>query len=172
LAPPVSLVDCGFGGGSAVGLRSPSEARDDADSRLRTPPAAKTLGLDGDVLVFCTRDAESSARRPPLERAGARVEALTGGPRLELAAVMARLAAHEINSVWLEAGPTLSGAMLEAGLVDELVLYFAPCLLGDAARGLFSLPAFASLDERIRLVIDDRRPVGDDLRIIARPVQD
>jgi diaminohydroxyphosphoribosylaminopyrimidine deaminase/5-amino-6-(5-phosphoribosylamino)uracil reductase len=60
--------------------------------------------------------------------------------------------------------------MLAAGLVDELVLYLAPSLLGSDARGLFELPSLTSLDDRVRLEIVDLREFGDDLRIIARPV--
>jgi len=142
-----------------------------ADSSLRTPPGARTLGLDGQVVIFCSaQSGRGASRRQALERAGARIEPVAGGAGLDLAAVMSRLAALEVNSVWLEAGPTLAGAMLSGGLVDEVFLYLAPCLLGNAARGLFALPVFDSLDQRIALEIDDLRSVGDDLRIIARPV--
>jgi diaminohydroxyphosphoribosylaminopyrimidine deaminase/5-amino-6-(5-phosphoribosylamino)uracil reductase len=140
------------------------------DSSLRTPPSAATLGLDGEVIVFAGEpEGEGLERRAALERAGAHVEAVPLAPHCDLAAVAARLAELEINSVWLEAGPTLSGAMLAAGLVDELILYFAPCLLGHEARGLFELPAVRHLDARYRLEIEDLRRVGEDLRIIARP---
>lgn len=161
------------------------------DSCLRTPPSARTLGLDGEVIVFCagSNDAALAGRRAALEAAGARVEAVAGanaaavgaaaagtgavgGPGLDLGAVLDRLGERQCNTVWLEAGPTLAGAMLAAGLVDELVLYLAPCLLGDTARGLFALPALERLDERYRLAIDSVATVADDLRIIARPVSD
>src|SRR5690606_13447985 len=102
----------------------------------------------------------------------ARVQVLrvAGGERCDLVDVVERLAALEVNDVWVEAGPVLNGALLSLGLIDELVLYVAPHLLGDTARGLFSLPPLESLDERVRLAIDDVRRIGDDLRIIARPV--
>lgn len=142
------------------------------DSSLRTPPTATTLGLDGEVIIFagtgtCDPAADQVAA---LERAGARIETVAADPRCDLDAVVSRLAALEINDVWLEAGPTLAGAMVAAGLVDELILYLAPSLLGNDARGLFALPPLAGLDERVRLHIDDLRQFGDDLRIIARPV--
>ncbi|HSH30253.1 MAG TPA: dihydrofolate reductase family protein, partial [Thiohalobacter sp.] len=68
----------------------------------------------------------------------------------------------------LEAGPTLAGAMLQAGLVDELVIYMAPQLLGDAARGLFHLPGLDTMADCVGLTIEDIRAVGPDWRIRAR----
>ena len=70
----------------------------------------------------------------------------------------------------LECGPTLAGAFMAAGLVDELVLYLAPHLMGDAARGLLSLPGLEKMQDRIELEWMDVRQVGTDLRITARPV--
>jgi diaminohydroxyphosphoribosylaminopyrimidine deaminase/5-amino-6-(5-phosphoribosylamino)uracil reductase len=172
------------------GLRVLQPLRVILDSTMRTPPTARTFGLDGKVVLFAaaSSDGAQAARRAALEAAGARIEtvaresigaAAAGAARagaavagLDLAAVVGRLGALECNTVWLEAGPTLAGAMLAAGLVDELVLYLAPCLLGDSARGLFALPALASLEDRYRLTIDAIDPVGDDLRIIARPERD
>jgi diaminohydroxyphosphoribosylaminopyrimidine deaminase/5-amino-6-(5-phosphoribosylamino)uracil reductase len=78
------------------------------------------------------------------------------------------LAQHRINEVQVEAGATLSGALLAAGLVDELLLYQAPTLLGDAARPLLHL-GLASLAEQHRLRVVDRRQVGADLRLLLRP---
>jgi diaminohydroxyphosphoribosylaminopyrimidine deaminase/5-amino-6-(5-phosphoribosylamino)uracil reductase len=145
------------------------------DSALRTPPEAKTLGLEGEVLIFTgvaadAADRSAADRFRALERAGARVETVPADSRCSLAAVLTRLSELEINGVWLEAGPTLAGAMLAAGLIDELVLYFAPSLLGNEARGMFSLPSMTTLDDKIELKIDDLRKVGDDLRVLARPV--
>jgi diaminohydroxyphosphoribosylaminopyrimidine deaminase / 5-amino-6-(5-phosphoribosylamino)uracil reductase len=141
------------------------------DSRLRMPATAKTLVQEGEVIVFTGQTAaEGGAHYWALSAAGARIETVAADPRVDLGAVVERLAALEINTVWLEAGPTLSGAMLAAGLVDELVLYFAPCLLGDDAMGLFSLPPIAHLAAAPRLSIDDLSRVGDDFRVIASPV--
>ena len=142
------------------------------DSRLRTPPGASTLLQEGEVIVFTgvtVNDAGASERYRALEGAGARIETVPGDPRCDLAVIVERLTALQINTVWLEAGPVLAGAMLAAGLVDELVLYVAPCLLGDTARGLLSLPPVARLAEARRLAIDDLRSVGNDIRIVARP---
>ena len=82
---------------------------------------------------------------------------------------MSALAERGINEVHTECGPTLAGALLESGLVDEVVVYLAPALLGDAARGMFTLPAVAAMSDRIRLEFSDVTQVGADLRIDAVP---
>jgi diaminohydroxyphosphoribosylaminopyrimidine deaminase/5-amino-6-(5-phosphoribosylamino)uracil reductase len=89
--------------------------------------------------------------------------------RLDLRAVLAALAQHRICEVQVEAGPTLSGALMAAGLVDELLLYMAPTLLGDGARPLLSQLNIAALAEQQRLRVVDERKVGADLRLLLRP---
>lgn len=91
----------------------------------------------------------------------------TGG--CTLAAAIAELANFEVNEVLVESGPRFAGALLQAQLVDELVIYAAPMLLGDAARPLAVLPGLARLAERVRLQYKDVRMVGNDLRIVATP---
>ena len=81
--------------------------------------------------------------------------------------MLQHLGSLQINEVHLEAGATLCGAMLQAGLVDELVIYMAPHLMGEAARGLFALPGLEQMSERVKLSISDVRAVGDDWRITA-----
>jgi len=147
-----------------LGIKQPLRAI--LDSRLRTPPTARTLSLQGEVLIFTTRVADEAQR--VLERAGARVERVAGGEHCDLGQVLHRLAALEVNDVWVEAGARLAGAFLLAGLVDELILYMAPRLLGDGARGMFAVPALASLADAWRLAFDEIRMVGDDVRIVAR----
>ncbi len=137
------------------------------DSKLSTPTTAKTLKLPGDVVIF-TAKADGDAQRA-LVAAGARIEKVDAQPRCDLTQVLQRLAELEINDVWLEAGPTLTGALLERGLIDELVMYIAPQILGDTARGMFTITTLSQLDERIELSIDDVRMVGTDLRVSARP---
>lgn len=136
------------------------------DSKLRTPPTAKTLGLEGSVLIFASQDAGPGDR---LLATGATIERVAASPRCDLGALLKRLAELQINEVWVEAGATLNGALLEQGLVDELVCYFAPQLLGDSARGMFCWSALTRLEDRIELEIADLRSVGRDLRIVARP---
>jgi diaminohydroxyphosphoribosylaminopyrimidine deaminase/5-amino-6-(5-phosphoribosylamino)uracil reductase len=136
------------------------------DSRLRTPVKARLLGLPGDTLILTGKQPATGDKA-----FGARVE-VTGLPladgRMDLAAVLQHLGDREINEVHLEAGATLSGALLAAGLVDELVIYLAPHLMGDAARGLFALPGLERMADRIELEISDIRAVGKDWRITAR----
>jgi diaminohydroxyphosphoribosylaminopyrimidine deaminase/5-amino-6-(5-phosphoribosylamino)uracil reductase len=89
--------------------------------------------------------------------------------RIDLRAMAAALGARDINELHVEAGAKLNGAMLAAGIVDEILLYVAPCLLGDPARGMFALPApLQGLDERVSLKVRSIDAVGGDWRIVAR----
>ena len=89
-----------------------------------------------------------------------------------LAEVLALLSARGINEVQLEAGATLAGAFLSSGLVDELLLYIAPVLLGERARPLFDGLRIDEMAQRLRFGIVDTRRVGDDLRLLLRPRAD
>ncbi|MGH8494982.1 MAG: bifunctional diaminohydroxyphosphoribosylaminopyrimidine deaminase/5-amino-6-(5-phosphoribosylamino)uracil reductase RibD [Gammaproteobacteria bacterium] len=136
------------------------------DSELRMPEGAAMLAASGETLIFTASDSLPAH----LERAGIVLERMPGdGERLDLAAVLARLAELEVNDLFVEAGPRLNGSLLEAGLVDEWVLYFAPHLLGDQAKGMFSLPAIDSMASRFQVDIVDVRPVGADWRFTLRP---
>ena len=75
-----------------------------------------------------------------------------------------------INELMIEAGGVLNGALLKAGLIDELVIYMAPKIMGDMARGVFHLPEMMTMSQNISLTIDDIRAVGKDWRITARPI--
>jgi diaminohydroxyphosphoribosylaminopyrimidine deaminase/5-amino-6-(5-phosphoribosylamino)uracil reductase len=152
---------------SGIAQRLEQPVRVVLDSRLRTSPDARVLGEGGQVYIFTTRAAARQAEA--LTAAGARIETVAGDSRCDLDQVLRRLAALEVNDVWVEAGAELNGALLGAGLIDELVLYLAPRLMGDRARGLFSLEALERMDEVIDLVIDEVRTVGADLRVRARP---
>jgi diaminohydroxyphosphoribosylaminopyrimidine deaminase / 5-amino-6-(5-phosphoribosylamino)uracil reductase len=136
------------------------------DTRLRTPPVARLFGLPGETLIL-TGVAD---RRGEAELHGEGVSIVTLPTldgRLDLAAVMTYLGRMEINEIHLEAGATLSGALLAGGWVDELLVYLAPHLMGDAARGLFNLPGLERMEQRIGLSISDIRAVGRDWRITA-----
>ncbi|MDD2929241.1 MAG: bifunctional diaminohydroxyphosphoribosylaminopyrimidine deaminase/5-amino-6-(5-phosphoribosylamino)uracil reductase RibD [Sideroxydans sp.] len=135
------------------------------DSTLRMSPAARML-RSGRVLI-CTAS-QDMGTRAALERQGAEVLLLPDAAgRVDLAAVMRALAQRGLNEVMVEAGRTLNGALLQAGLVDELVLYLAPQLLGDAARGMADLGELTGLEQRVDLAWRDVRRVGEDLRITA-----
>jgi diaminohydroxyphosphoribosylaminopyrimidine deaminase/5-amino-6-(5-phosphoribosylamino)uracil reductase len=154
---------------ASIGIKQPLRAI--IDARLKTPPSARTLSLPGDVLILTTRALDDPAAEA-LRGAGARVEAVAGNAEhCDLEAVLERLAALEINDVWVEAGAGLNGALLQAGLIDELIIYMAPRLLGDSARGMFSVPPLQSLAAACELELDDFRKVGADLRITARVVR-
>jgi diaminohydroxyphosphoribosylaminopyrimidine deaminase/5-amino-6-(5-phosphoribosylamino)uracil reductase len=90
--------------------------------------------------------------------------------RVDLKQLMGQLAELEINDVMVEAGSVLNGALLQAGLIDELIIYMAPKLMGDSARGLFHLPALQAMAQNIDLTITDIRAVGNDWRITALPL--
>ncbi|MDP2326367.1 MAG: bifunctional diaminohydroxyphosphoribosylaminopyrimidine deaminase/5-amino-6-(5-phosphoribosylamino)uracil reductase RibD [Gammaproteobacteria bacterium] len=137
------------------------------DSRYRTPPAARVLAGPGDVLVI---GAGSDVKRAALAAAGALVEiAPLDAGRVDLSAVLRRLGELEINEVWVEAGPALNGALLAAGLVDELVVYLAGNVLGNDARGMFDMAPLGSLEQRPEFRLQSVRRVGDDLRLVYTP---
>ena len=89
--------------------------------------------------------------------------------KLNLHALMSALGDKQYNEVWVEAGPGLAGALLQEGLVDELICYQAPKLLGDKGISMVNLPAFTSLNECISLSLIENRQVGNDIKLIFRP---
>ena len=136
------------------------------DSRLDVPINAKIL-RDAHVLIVAA--VENREKMDALRAAGAEVIVLPGlGNKVNLAALMLELGRRGINELHSEAGFKLNGSLIEADLVDELLLYLAPCLIGDSARGMFNLPALESLDGKRRLSIHDARLLGADLRLLAR----
>ena len=138
------------------------------DSRLELPLNAKLLN-GGSVLVACAID--DAARSAALRQRGAEVLCLPNPEsKVDLLALMLELGRRGINEVHVEGGSRLNGALLAAGLVDEFLIYLAPCLIGHAARGIFDMPALESLADKAQLVIRDLRMVGQDVRILARPM--
>lgn len=154
------------------------------DTKLRISANAKIL-QGGNVLIYTASNDEEKIAT--LRAHGAEVVTLTVGASLpakafrqqagsyknyetslDLLLVMRDLAQRGINEVLVEAGKTLNGALLKAGLVDELVLYLAPQLLGDTARGLANLGELTQLEQRVELAWQDVRHVGNDIRITAR----
>jgi diaminohydroxyphosphoribosylaminopyrimidine deaminase/5-amino-6-(5-phosphoribosylamino)uracil reductase len=155
----------------AAGAQTRQPLRVLLDRRLRTPPAARLLGTGGEVLIFTELAAlADAARGAALGARGARIESLPAdGERLALGAVLERLGELEVNELLVEAGPTLSGELVRQSLVDELLLYVAPKLLGDKARPLLELPALTGLSEARAFTLLDTQPFGDDLRLRLRP---
>lgn len=137
------------------------------DTQLRTPPDAALLGLSGKTLIACT--AAPPAKAGPLEQAGAEILVLPEQQgRVDLTALMQALAERHCNEVMVEAGATLAGAVFSAGLVDELLVYMAPTLMGNEARPLMQLP-LSEMNQKQDLVIDNITACGPDFRILARP---
>ncbi len=135
------------------------------DSRLETPPAARVLG-PGTLIAAARSDAQALATLTEKE---AEVMVLPdANGKVDLAALMRELARREMNEVHVEAGYKLNGSLVREGLVDELVVYLAPCLLGGAARGMFDLPELQELSGRCELEVREVRSIGADIRIIAR----
>ena len=138
------------------------------DSKLEISPAARIL-QDGPVLIVGA--VENAEKMAWLRSTGNFVEILNNSAgKVDLKALLELLAQRGINEVHAEAGFKLNGSLLREGLVDELLLYLAPCLIGHQASGLFNLPALTTLDDKPRLQIRDVRQVGADIRVIARPL--
>lgn len=137
------------------------------DSKLRISPAARVLRGEGEV-IFTASSNEEKIRA--LQDKGARPVVLPDGHgRVDLVQMMQSLAELRINEVLVEAGSGLNGALAQAGLIDEWLIYLAPHLMGDVAQGMLQFPELADMSGRTRLDIRDVRFVGQDIRIIARP---
>jgi diaminohydroxyphosphoribosylaminopyrimidine deaminase/5-amino-6-(5-phosphoribosylamino)uracil reductase len=136
------------------------------DSRLEVDPEARLFEGDGAALVACAVD--DPERRQRLEERGIEVVRIPNERgKVDLAALMKRLAERGINEVHVEAGFKLNGSLVGAGVVDELLVYLAPMLIGEA-QGMVHLPALSDLAKAQRLVFREVTQVGEDVRIVAR----
>ncbi|MCX7164913.1 MAG: bifunctional diaminohydroxyphosphoribosylaminopyrimidine deaminase/5-amino-6-(5-phosphoribosylamino)uracil reductase RibD [Rhodocyclales bacterium] len=136
------------------------------DSRLETPPDAAVLE-GGNVLIAAAQD--DAARSAALRARGAEILVLPNAQgKVDLADLMQELGRRGINEVLAEAGTRLNGSLLRENCVDELLIYQAPILLGDLARGMFGLTELADLAGARHLNVVERRMVGTDCRIRAR----
>lgn len=136
------------------------------DSRLEIDPSARVLQGERVLVVAAV---ENHLLASIIEARGAEVIFLPNDAgKVDLQALMRELAKRGINELHVEAGFKLNGSLLREGLVDELLLYLAPSLIGDASRGLFNLPALDDLAEKRALQWRDVRQVGSDLRVVAR----
>jgi len=141
------------------------------DRHLRTPPGARLLSAGGEVLVLTAqsslKDVQSGMR---LTAKGVRIETVPEeNERLSLGAVLDRLGELEVNELQVEAGPTLAGELVRQSLVDELLLYVAPKLLGDEARPLVKLPEPLQMSEALGFELIETHQLADDLRLRLRP---
>ena len=129
------------------------------DSKGQLPAEAKIRQQPGELLVITAGPQVDGAESLALPADAGNVD---------LSALLQELARRQCNEVLVEAGAELAGAFVEAGLVDQLVIYMAPKLLGSQARPLLNLP-FEKMAEQLQLTITDTRTVGDDIRITAVP---
>lgn len=138
------------------------------DSHLDISPAARVLA-DGNALVVCADG--DAARAARLRDLGVEVLDLpNANGKVELPALLRVLGERQLNEIHVEAGYKLNGSLLREHCVDELLAYFAPCILGDA-QGMFHLPALSSLDDKLTFRFTDVRTIDNDLRVMARLVQ-
>lgn len=139
------------------------------DARLEVPLSAKLL-LGGNCLVATA--VENPEKAAQLAGIGIDVVRLPNAQgKVDLRGLMHELGRRGINEVHAEAGLKLNGSLLREGCVDELLLYMAPMIIGNAAQGLFNLPELQGLEAAVRLELRDVRRVGADLRVLARPSQ-
>ena len=167
------------------------------DARLRTPPGARMLTAGGGVVIMTAtndreNDVELTARRAQLLERGVTIEDVlasesndkaeradgrggghgkngAGRARLSLPDVLDRLGRRDVNELWVEAGAGLAGALLHRSLVDELVIYIAPKLLGPQARPLVELGELHALDAAPSFTVVETRQIGEDVRLRLRP---
>ena len=140
------------------------------DSQFRMPAQAKIFSLiengssGGECIVYTTVNVDNSTDYPfTIETIG------TQNGQIDLHVLMDDLANKEINLLHVEAGSVLCGALLKNDLVDEIIIYMAPHIMGDNAKGLFHLPELKQMKDRISLEIKDVRSIGNDIRITAQP---
>ena len=138
------------------------------DSDLKTPIDAKIL-QGGNVLIAFANDAQNKSTA--LLNAGAQLLCIPNEQnKVCLETLLSHLAASEINEVLVEAGEGLNGALLAQNLIDELLIYYAPKLMGSAAKGMLALPELTAMNQAIDLQILDMRQIGADIRLRVKPV--
>jgi diaminohydroxyphosphoribosylaminopyrimidine deaminase / 5-amino-6-(5-phosphoribosylamino)uracil reductase len=136
------------------------------DSRFETPLSARLL-RDGKTLIAGAVNAE--VRIAALRKAGADTVVIPNDRgKVELFKLMEELARRELNEIHVEGGSRLNGSLLQAGVVDELLVYLAPGVIGDSGRGMFDLPELTELPQTRALEIREVERIGEDLRILAR----
>lgn len=137
------------------------------DSQLQTPACANILD-GGNVLIAFANDAQNKAAQ--LLAAGAELLCIPSEQgRVCLKTLLSHLAGQQMNEVMCEGGESLNGALMAQGLLDELLIYYAPKLMGCAAKGMFAMSEFTGMDQAIALDILDVRQIGADIRLRAKP---
>ncbi len=159
----------------SLNVRLPGEWRQPkkvvVDTNLSTPPTAKIFKNEPDAVYIAT-GVDDPEEHELLANLGANIQVFPEKRGfMDLQAILETLAELECNEVLVEAGAGMNGAFLAAGLIDELIVYMAPHMLGDSARGMFSLPPLHSMEERREFEIHDLRMLGNNIRLIVRPKQ-
>ncbi len=141
------------------------------DSRLRTPPGARLFETGGEVVIMTSSESPDMARVAQLEARGAQIEAMPieAAGRVDLMAALQRMAELQANEVLVEAGPTLAGQLLSRSLIDEMLLYIAPKLLGPQARPLVDMQRLDYLEYAPEFALEGVKKLGDDLCVRLRP---
>jgi len=138
------------------------------DSELRMPLSSGMLDLPGTTIVYCA----NNTGRQPLIDAGAEVVMVNARDHyVDAAAVLADLAKRQVNDVLVEAGPAVTGNLLSRKLVDELVIYQAPHIMGSETMPMFRTPGWQALSDRLTVEVADLRRVGRDIRVTVRVVK-
>ena len=140
------------------------------DPNLSTPPGAKIFKQNPDSVYIATT-VEDEEEHELLNNVGANIQVFPekSSGMMDMKLVLEAMALLECNEVLVEAGAGMNGPLLAAGLIDELIVYMAPNVLGDTARGMFSLPPLIAMDQRREFEITDLRKIGNDLRLMLRP---
>ena len=141
-------------------IRQPARIVVDSQSKLNRD---FNLFNDGHVTFTATLQAH------PDTSVGHYIQVDEKDGKVDLHRLMSALGDKQYNEVWVEAGPGLAGALLQEGLVDELICYQAPKLLGDKGVSMVNLPAFTALNQSISLSLIENRQVGNDIKLIFRP---
>jgi len=138
------------------------------DNQLKMPDNAKIInregGSGGECVVYTTVNVDNKNDYPYIIENNVTLDG-----RIDLQMLMKDLAKNEINLLHVEAGSVLCGALLKNDLVDEIIIYMAPHIMGDDAKGLFHLPGLEKMKDRIALQFKDVRSIGDDIRITIKP---
>ncbi len=137
------------------------------DSQLQIPFTAKILALTGITWILTGSQNEQKINQLTSDQVSV-FNIKCKDNKLDLDAVMIFLGQQQINTVLIEAGAILNGALIAENLVDEWLIYMAPCILGDQGRGLFHLPALEKMKDRKKLTRVSVRPVGSDLKMVYK----
>ena len=139
------------------------------DTHLRIPATAKTLHLPGKVLIYTCSDNKEKIKKLQGDNIDV-VNINISLNQVDIKDVMSDLANRGINEVMVEAGSTLVGKLLDQNIVDEMIIYIAPHILGDSGRGLAKLSSITTMRDRIELKLVENKIVGNEIKIRAKPV--